>query len=133
MLRWQWAVRVGQFVLLMALYLYLGMVRVPEVIGELVSDLLLHGTGYAVAVLSAYVAIVRINRLWIMVLGLWLFSALVEFIQYLLPWRSLSVLDMMANGSGLLFGYLLVRLMYPVLDWITKAIGLNSANHRQVE
>jgi VanZ family protein len=31
-----------------------------------------------------------------------LFGTFIEFVQYLIPWRSFSVLDMLANASGIL-------------------------------
>ena len=69
---------------------------------------------------------------WILAL-LWLFSLLIEIVQFYLPWRSLSALDLMANGSGLLAGFILVSLLHPLLDRMIGWVRLNRTNDEAVE
>lgn len=47
---------------------------------------------------------------WLM-LGL-LFAAGTEGLQYLLPWRAFNVNDLLANGLGVLLGFLIVSLFF---------------------
>ena len=117
-------VRLTQFILLLLVFIYFGTAKVPEFINAKFSDLLLHATGYSIAVLSAYVAIVSMRRMWMMLSLLWLFSFLIEVLQHYVSWRSFSILDFMANGSGILAGYLLLNLLKPLIDYLLKVFRL---------
>ncbi len=108
--------RIAQFILLLLVFIWLGTAKVPTIINVQYSDLILHASGYAVAVLSAYVACVSMPRMWLMLSLLWLFSFIIEVIQHYLSWRSFSVLDFMANGSGILAGFIVLNLVRPIID-----------------
>lgn len=115
----------AQLVLLLLIYFWLGVANLPPSVEQGVSDLLLHGIGYAVAVFSVYLLCQRLAPMWVGLAGLWLFSLLVEVVQYYLPWRSFSVLDMLANGSGILAGFILLGIVQPLLDRLIACLGLS--------
>lgn len=124
-------IRTAQFVLVLMFYFWLGVAHVPEIINENYNDLMLHATGYTLSVFSAYLCNQRIERMWKMLLLLWCFSFAVEIVQHFLPWRSFSLLDLMANGSGILAGYILVGLLQPGIDWLIHAVKLERAPQTQ--
>jgi glycopeptide antibiotics resistance protein len=97
-----------QFGILLAAFMWLGTINVAAKTDVQFNDLLLHGIGYLIAVISAFIAYPRLNRFWHWLLFLFAYSFLIECIQYFLPWRSFSVLDLLANGSGVIAGYLIV-------------------------
>lgn len=100
----------------------------PVDVEEGINDLLLHAIGYCCAVFSAYLVVQDMARIWRMLALLWLFSLLVEIVQHFLSWRSFSVLDLMANGSGILAGFILVGLLRPLLNWLIALFKLSRAN-----
>ena len=122
------AVRTGQFSIMLVLYFLLGIAKMPETVNEGINDLVLHATGYCIAVFSAYLLVQRMYKMWLLLTLLWAFSLVVELVQHALPWRSFSVLDLMANGSGLLLGFLLVSASQPLLDRLIGWFRLNAAS-----
>ena len=123
----------AQFAVLLALYFWLGLAQLPQTVNESINDLLLHAVGYCVAVFSAYLLLQHLSKMWLALAGLWLFSLLVEVVQYYLPWRSFSALDLMANGSGLLLGFILVAALRPLLNKIIALFRLTLANSERAE
>ncbi|WP_317928816.1 VanZ family protein [Halioxenophilus sp. WMMB6] len=118
---------IGQFAAVLGCYLWLGVIRVPLQIEANFSDLLLHATGYTFAVFSAYVAFPNYTLFYRMLILLWTFSGGVELVQHFLPWRSLSGVDMLANGSGILMGYLLLSMVRPLIDFLLNRFGLKAS------
>ncbi len=103
-----------QLVFLLLMYLYLGTVKIPANIAASVNDLLAHGLGYAVLMCSGLFAFPYRRYCAVLFLGFLGFSFLIEVIQYFLPYRSFSLIDMLANASGLLVGLGLGCLLLPV-------------------
>ena len=108
-----------QFVVMIGLYSYMGTADVSGTAVENFNDLLLHSMGYFVAIFSGFLAFHSLKRFFWVVVGLWLFSLFIEIVQYHLPWRSFSLLDLVANSLGLLVGYgVLWLLKNPILKII---------------
>ena len=118
---------------MLALFFWLGIAQMPESVNAGINDLLLHATGYCVSVFSAYLMVQKMSKMWILLVGLWLFSFAIEAVQYYLPWRSFSVLDLIANGSGILTGIALVAALQPALDTIISWVRLSVTNAEVVE
>ena len=105
-------VRYLQFYILLALATFLSLTPQPPSIMERVSDKLLHVLGYAALIVSAHIAHSP-NRRHLLKVGLLLtLSILIEFAQYFIPGRSLSLLDMAANLAGLAAGTWLFALLH---------------------
>jgi len=51
----------------------------------------------------------NMKKIYWVLIGL-LFAAGSEGLQYLLPWRAFNVNDLLANGLGVLLGFLSIRL-----------------------
>ena len=101
------------FLFLLALYLYLGVIEIPEVVAASVNDLLVHAIGYAVLICAGFFAFPQRLYTLRLFLGLLVFSFMIEYIQYFLPYRSFSLLDLAANGLGLLLGVVIGWLLIP--------------------
>ena len=90
---------------LIGIYLILGVIPLS---GELTAnnkDLLFHGMAYCLLMTIAILAFQQIGRPFKLLLGLFAYSMIIEFIQHFLPYRSFSVLDLLANGVGLVLGW----------------------------
>lgn len=92
----------------------MGVINVAGTSLASINDLFMHAMGYCVAMFSAFLALGLKQRFWLAIPAIWLFSIGVEIIQYALPWRSFSWLDMLANLSGLLLGYAVLQLTKPL-------------------
>lgn len=94
--------QVLQFYGLLALATYFGVAR--SGLGQTIagSDLLLHYTGYMVLIISARIA--HGQRQTLLFTGLLAYSIAIEIIQYFLPYRTFSLLDILANLAGLSTG-----------------------------
>ena len=93
-----------QLIILISIYCYLGVVKIPNIIAGNFNDLVAHGLGYGLLMLSGLFAFPDsscLKRLFVIFL---VYSLLIECIQYTLPYRSFSWLDMAANATGLLAG-----------------------------
>ena len=97
---------IGQYLLLLALYLVMGTAKQPQqVVGDY-NDVLMHFAGYAVAGVSVSIAFAQ-QTIWLRFFQLFCFSTLVEIVQYTLPWRSFELKDIVANSLGILLGLVL--------------------------
>jgi glycopeptide antibiotics resistance protein len=100
---------ITQFVILLVIYTFLGLTRNT---GELLpdyNDLTMHFLGYLVAGISISFAWPK-SALWQRGLFLLLYSIAIEIGQHFLPPRTFDLLDIAANGLGLLAGLLLYRI-----------------------
>lgn len=101
--------------LLVLLYTYLGTFKIPSDVAAFYNDLVAHALGYIVLMCVAAFAFPD-KKVWLKVaLACFVYSLLIECIQYFLPYRFLSLLDMMANGAGVCVGYCLAYLLWPVM------------------
>lgn len=96
-----------QFWLCVLATAYLSVTTKPPGAMVLVSDKLVHLVGYFFLLFSCEIAYPRQN-LRIKFLFIFGFSLLLEIIQYFVPNRQLSLLDILANLIGIAFGALLV-------------------------
>lgn len=104
-----------QFWLLLAALLAASLQRLPPG-GLPTSDKLLHMLAYTALALSARLAYPTAPRALVLWLALMAFSIAIEFGQMLVPGRSCDVLDMLANGIGLLVGLTLYHLPRRVVN-----------------
>ena len=105
-----------QFYLLLAIYTWLGVIPTDTLYIAGYNDKLLHFSGYIVLMNSCLLAYGTRPRKSVMFGLLLLYSFTIEVIQYFLPWREFSLLDLLANALGLFTGQLLgltaVRLIH---------------------
>ena len=106
----------SQFFVLLAIYTWLGIIPTDTLYIAGYNDKLLHFTGYIVLMNSCLLAYGTQPRRSAMFSLLLLYSFSIELIQYFLPWREFSLLDLLANALGLFTGQILgltaVRLMH---------------------
>lgn len=113
----------GQLFLLMAAYVYLGVMEIPVEIAARFSDLVAHAIGYVVLMCSGLFAFPDRRYTLRLIVALFIFSFLIECIQYLLPHRSFSLLDLLLNAVGLLIGTGLGWLLLPLFKRIQQILG----------
>ncbi|MCP8897790.1 VanZ family protein [Gilvimarinus xylanilyticus] len=117
---------IGQYLLLLALYLVMGTAKQPQqVVGDY-NDVLMHFAGYAVAGVSVSIAFAR-QAIWLKFFQLFCFSTLVEIVQYTLPWRSFELKDIAANSLGILVGLA----CWQVVLWIRTKARVSTENNRE--
>ena len=104
-----------QFYLLLGIYTWLGVAPADTTILGSYNDKLMHYIGYIILMNSCLFAYGTRPRKAVMFGMLLLYSFMIEVIQYFLPYREFSLLDLLANGLGLITGQVLgltaVRLM----------------------
>jgi len=101
--------------LMLLLYSYLGTVEIPTEVAASYNDLVAHGLGYVVLTAVAIFAFAQKRLFLSLALACFMYSLLIECIQYFLPYRSFSLLDILANGAGVLVGLYLAKLCWPVI------------------
>lgn len=108
-----------QFTVMMVLYTFLGLTRnTGEVLPEY-NDLTMHFAGYLVAGVSISFTWPR-SAYWQRGLFLLLYSIAIEIGQHFLPPRTFSLLDILANFSGIVTGLLLFMLLKKISpQWAT--------------
>lgn len=88
---------------------------VPEEGGGVPTSAPFHFVGYAVlATLLGFALLARRRALsanTLALVGASLYGVLIEFVQYPIPYRSFSYLDMLINTAGAFFGVLLLALL----------------------
>ena len=92
-----------QFLVLLALFLYLGLTPSPEKSVPMFNDKLMHFSGYFVAALSISFAHPT-RSLWLRAIFLIVFSIAIEIGQHFMPPRSFDVFDIVANSMGVVIG-----------------------------
>lgn len=80
----------------------MGLSRSGADLATTLNDKLLHFTGYIIFIISAMIAF-RIRHGYIFIC-LFAYSVMIEVIQYFLPYRTFSVMDILANLAGLFAG-----------------------------
>jgi len=93
-----------QLIFLLCLLFFLGVVKITTSVNESFNDIVSHFLAYMVLMCSGLFALP--HRMYVPKLfGMFLaYSIFIECIQYFLPYRSFSLLDMFANSAGLLVG-----------------------------
>lgn len=94
-----------QFYTILTVFTCLGLTNNISELTEVVNDLILHFAGYVVLIISALLAYDK-HHVHMFIL-LFIYSAMIEIIQYFLPYRTFSELDILANLSGLIIGSIL--------------------------
>lgn len=96
-----------QFYFLLVIYTFLGLTPHPEASVPMFNDLLMHFTGYVIA--AGSISFARPYwPLWQRALFLISFSFAIEIGQHFMPPRTFSLLDMLANSSGVTLGLIIV-------------------------
>lgn len=96
-----------QFYLLLIIYTWLGVVRTDSLPVPIYNDLLIHFTGYIILMNSCLFAYGAGPGKASMFSLLLLYSFGIEVIQYFIPYRDFSLLDLLANGLGLIAGQII--------------------------
>ena len=99
---------------LVCLYFYLGVVKMPPTVNASFNDLFMHFMAYMVlmcAGLFTFPYRMYITRLFAV---FFTYSVFIECVQFFLPYRSFSILDMFANAAGLLVGISLGLVLLPL-------------------
>jgi VanZ family protein len=99
------------FVVVLAILLYAGLrpEHIPEFFNE--EDKLHHLAGFAALALSTRMAFPRGSVLW-QIAGMVLLGVFIELAQELLPDRTSSIWDILANLTGIAVGLALARLPF---------------------
>ncbi len=88
---------------------------IPEEGSGIPTSLLFHFVGYAaLAALLGFALFVRRTSLYsttLSIVGATLYGILIEYIQYPIPYRSFSYLDMLGNGAGAAFGAVVLAIL----------------------
>lgn len=93
----------------------LSLIPAPEWAGD-IPDKAMH---YCVYLFTAFIAFTAYNKtdlqaLFISNTGVFLYSLIIEVLQFFLPYRDFSVMDMMANAAGIIT-FTLIGAVYLVL------------------
>lgn len=96
-----------QFYLLLIIYTWLGVARTDSLPIPTFNDLLMHFSGYVILMNSCLFAYGTRPSKAAMFSLLLLYSFGIEVIQYFIPYRDFSLLDLVANGLGLIIGQII--------------------------
>lgn len=112
-----------QFIVLTAIATYLLLTPLPGAVFQSSNDKLLHVIGWMGLTLSLRIAWPTLRFHYWAVMAVFLYSVLLELLQNLVPQRHFSVLDLLANGAGVILGYILARLFWPFVDsWLIRRL-----------
>jgi VanZ family protein len=100
-----------QFWLFIFFSSYFSLIPHPPGILERGSDKIIHAIGYCLLLISCDVAYRSGKKLPGKVAFIFTFSLAMEVLQYFIPNRNFSFLDLLANLTGLSVGYLILRLL----------------------
>jgi VanZ family protein len=78
-------------------------------------DKSMHCTFYAIFVLLGSQLVSKPRQFFLLSMGIFAYSGFMELGQYFVPGRSMSALDLLANGIGVSLGMLLARQALPGL------------------
>lgn len=99
-----------QFFIMLVIYTFLGLTRNTGGMLPAYNDLVMHFIGYVAAGISISFAWPR-STYWQRALFLLLYSIAIEIGQHFLPPRTFSLLDILANFSGIITGLVLFMLL----------------------
>tara|TARA_B100000902_G_C27086069_1_gene801361 strand:- start:92 stop:424 length:333 start_codon:yes stop_codon:yes gene_type:complete len=100
-----------QFYILFTISIYLAFANLGDSIeSAALNDKLLHMLGFIFLAISAYLSQNFTNKRNIFIF-LVTYSFIIEIIQFTLPYRNYSNLDLIANLIGIIFGLILVKIM----------------------
>lgn len=123
---------VAQFYSLLAIYTYLGLTPHPENSVPVFNDLLMHFIGYSVAAIS--ISFARpIWPLWQRAAFLVVYSIAIEIGQHFNPPRTFSGMDILANGSGVLLGLVIVLLLEKTIAPFAKLLYWKTKLERRLD
>lgn len=105
-----------QFIILTSIATYLLLAPLPEGAFQSTNDKVLHIIGWMGLTLSLRLAWPTLRFHYWAVVGVFLYSILLEALQGLVPQRHFSYLDLVANGVGVMLGYVIARLTWPWVD-----------------
>jgi VanZ family protein len=106
-----------QFLMLLAVFIYLGLTPSPENSVPMFNDKLMHFTGYCIAGGSISFAF-PLWKIWQRASFLILFSIAIEISQHFMPPRTFDYFDIGANSSGVVLGLLVVALLTKKITWV---------------
>ena len=108
--------RLFQFWLFLLVTTYLSLTSGPPDALEMFSDKIIHCVGYFLLMLSCdFAYFPHTNLLW-KILFLFTFSIIIEVLQHFIPHRELSLLDIVANLTGLTWGLLVIVYLKPKVN-----------------
>lgn len=105
-----------QFLILLAVFTFLGLTPTPENSIPMFNDKLMHCSGYFIAGISISFAFPR----WIFLhraAFLIIYSIAIEIGQHFMPPRTFDVYDICANSTGVLLGLSLIFLLTQKTNW----------------
>lgn len=111
-----------QFYCLIAIYTYFGLTPHPETIVGNFNDLLMHFSGYFVAVFSISAARPQWPW-WQKALFLILYSIAIEIAQHFHPPRTFSLSDIVANSAGVVLGLIVVNFLIVKIPFVKRFWG----------
>lgn len=105
-LSWLWQ---SIFYLTLVFILYLATTPLDYPVPSSINDKLNHGIAFVTLTLLLRLAHQRLERVW-QVVSLAAYGLLIEVIQHFLPWRDFSLLDWLADLTGIAIGLLLIMM-----------------------
>ena len=108
------------FGLYLLIFMYLGTVKLSDQVAASFNDLVAHAVGYALLMIVAVFAFANKSKFVALAIFCFAYSVLIEFIQYFIPYRTLSLADIAANGVGVVVGLLLAYGFWPLIRRILK-------------
>ena len=117
-----------QFLVLLAIFLWLGLTPAPEVYIPMFNDKLMHSSGYFVAAFSISFAFPR-HAFWLRAIFLIVFSIGIEIGQHFMPPRTFDLFDICANSVGVITGLLVVFNLEKYLGWFKQFLHLSQQSN----
>jgi VanZ family protein len=87
-----------------------------------VNDKLGHTLAYLTLMISAGISFVQRKKLFLASL-LFMYGLMIEFIQGLIPGRTSSVYDLLANSTGIILGFAILSIFGGRIHYVLKRIG----------
>ncbi|AFV00216.1 VanZ family protein [Simiduia agarivorans] len=112
-----------QFFVMLALYTWAGLTANPGTTLASANDLALHFAGYVIAGIAIGLHRPALAFGWQFAF-LFSYSFGIECLQHFLPYRTFDLLDLLANGAGILVGLALYRWPVKAIDtWLSRLIA----------
>lgn len=105
-----------QFLILLAVFTFLGLTPTPENSIPMFNDKLMHCSGYFIAGISISFAFPR-WIFWYRAAFLIIYSIAIEIGQHFMPPRTFDVYDICANSTGVLLGLSLILVLTQKTNW----------------